>query len=279
MVDLESLRLTPEQLAEREARHRRRRERIAEIAARVKPSRKTQSPSRADLHALLDACLDLAEMREPEKWPAALWSRDDDAVKAARPIGRALARGAFGWTEPETPRAVRHVSGAMAWFELEHAAVQWREEMAGRLERSPHVLPARMVRALADALRRLSDGSGDTPWPLAPHREPGRGSNPQEARRMEEEAWCWIFRRKGAGERIGVATSKVADAVGRTPDAVKKWREEWEKRDGKESVKRMLEEQKEIGASAEPQPETLLDLPGIARRWQAAVDPRRAEEG
>ncbi len=80
-------------------------------------------------------------------------------------------------------------------------------------------------------------------------------------------------------ERIGVATSKVADAVGRTPDAVKKWREEWEKRDGKESVKRMLEEQKEIGASGEPPPETLLDLPEIARRWQAAVDPRRAEEG
>ena len=159
MVDLESLRLTPEQLAEREARHRRRRERIAEIAARVAPSRKAQSPSRADLHALLDACLDLAEMREPEKWPAALWSRDDDAVEAARLIGRALARGAFGWTEPETPRAVRHVSGAMAWFELEHAPVQWCEEMAGRLERSPHVLPARMVRALADALRRLSDGS------------------------------------------------------------------------------------------------------------------------
>ena len=198
-------------------------------------------------------------------------------MRAARRIGRALARGAFGWTEPETPRAVRHVSGERAWFELECAPVQWREEMAGRLERSPHVLPARMVRALADALRRLSDGSGDTPWLLAPHREPGRGSNPQEARLMEEEAWCWIFRRKGAGESIGVATSKVADAVGRTPDAVKKWREGWEKRDGKESVKCMLEEQKEIGASREPPPETLLDLPEIARRWQAAVDPRRAE--
>lgn len=279
MTKLSDLALTPEMMAERQARERQRRERIAEIAARVEPSRKAQSPSRADLHALLDACLDLAEMREPEKWPAALWSRDDDAVKAARPIGRALARGAFGWTEPETTRAVRHVNGRMTWSELEHAPVQWREEMAGRLERSPHVLPARMVRALADALRWLSDGSGDTPWLLAPNREPGRGSNPQEARRMEEEAWCWIFRRKGAGERIGVATSKVADAVGRTPDAVKKWREEWEKRDGKESVKCRLEGQKEIGASGEPPPETLLDLPEIARRWQAAVDPRRAEEG
>ena len=78
--------------------------------------------------------------------------------------------------------------------------------------------------------------------------------------------------------RIDVAASKVAQAVGRTPDAVKKWREEWEKRDGKESVKRMLAEQKEIGASGEPPPETLSDLPEIARRWQAAVDPRRAKK-
>jgi hypothetical protein len=279
MTKLSDLTLTPEMMAERQARERQRRERIAEIVARAEPHRKARPLGRADLHALLDACLDLAEMRAPDKWPSAVRAGDDEAVGAARIIGRAVAEGAFGWTEPEVPPAVRHKRGAEAWRRLEQTPELWRCEVAERLERSPHVLPPRVVRALADALRHLSDGSGDVPWLLASRRERGRGWNPAVARMMEEAAWCWIYQQKGAGRLIDLATADVAQAVHRSSAAVKKWREAWKARDGNKSVEREFARHKEIGASGKSSPEALLVLTEIAERWLAAVGPKEGEKG
>jgi hypothetical protein len=135
------------------------------------------------------------------------------------------------------------------------------------------------VRALAGALLGLNDGSGEVPRLLSPHREPGRGRNPGEARWMEEVAWCWIHRQKGAGRRIADGVADVARAVHRGAEAVKKCREAWEGRDGKEEVKGELARHREIGAGREPPPYALPDLPEIAERWLAAVEPPRGGEG
>lgn len=246
-----------------------RRLRISEIATHSEPHRTAERPTRADLHALLDACLDLEELHQERAGAATL---GDAAAEAARPIATVLARGAFGWTEPPEPATWCHLSGM--WMIIESLPNLWRQELAARLSRAPHVLPPRLLQHLLHALEQLDQGDGKAPFLLLPAEKVGRGQHPELARRCEETLWCWIFHQNGSGRRIADAVADVAKAVGRSTDAVEAWRRSWAKRDGVATVNEVLAKQKARGAAGE-EFMARWDLAKIARLWVDA----RAKKG
>jgi hypothetical protein len=281
MARLSDLKLTPEMMAEREALAQQRRERVNAIAASV--AGMPMRPGRSDLHALLDACLDLMELDQAGGASRASWPGSSEAKEAARSAGRLLVRGALGWTEPDAPYGMGLFGGAAGWASFEQTPEIWRDEVADRLERAPHLLPHYATNALVRSLRALNEGNGEAPPLLIPFRENGRGANPSRAREAEKWAWMWIYMQKGSGRRIADAVAEVAQAVGRSTDAVQKWREQWEAREtehaegdaaaGKRAVKRQLEQARALGAQNGPQ-SGARTLQGIAEQWTAATRPR-----
>ena len=192
-------------------------------------------PSRADLHALVDACCDLAEVSKRSGFLSSVLRGYDPPARIARDIGQALASGALGWTEPPGPVGVKLTEGSAAveaWKRVsQRNPALWRMEIIERLQRAPNVLPAFMIRQLTATLRLLNDGTGESPSLLMPVPKEGRGRNPRLARQLEERMWEWIYYQHGAGRRLSDAIADVAEAVSRSPQAINAWRDAWRDRD------------------------------------------------
>jgi len=218
----------------------------------------SDSPSRADLHALLDACLDLQPLSQRTVFTA---------EEAARRIGQSLLEGALRWTE-----RLDRPNLALNWAALESDLPARRQELWYRLSRAPHLLPPALMQELLTALLHLNDGTETIPPFFTPEPKVGRGRSPKEARECEEFLWEWISWRAGCGQRISDAVSDVSAAVGRSAKAVEAWRSEWIARAGQEEVSRRLEAAKERGISGQ---NFLGNLPmeSIAMIWKWAREP------
>jgi hypothetical protein len=209
------------------------------IAAQVEGALRTPQPSRAELHSLLDVCLDLKDLYLSGRQADPLFP-PYSAATHAHSIGTRLARTALRWME--TGQAAEDDHWSPWWRELAEDPPKWRTEVCSRLSRAPTGLPEAMVSELIRALRDLDDGSGSPPPLLTPERAEGKGPNPRRARDYEEQLWVWIYWQKGAGRRIDDARADVARATGMSSQAVNAWRDAWYARDGREEVKRKLDE-------------------------------------
>lgn len=208
------------------------RERADQIAAEARPIATKPNPTRADLHALLDACLDLADCDDPQKRGVTIWDGNDTPQKEhGREIGMALLRGAVGWTEgdvhSDTYQSLVSASQRHDSSQPSSNPRPWATVVARLLERSPHLLPAEMMAALVSNLKSLNDGSGRPPALLTPRDKDGKhGPNPTAARASELRMLRWI-------EYIDVHSTKrvqrtsaqndVARACGVSTEAVEAW--------------------------------------------------------
>lgn len=232
-------------------------------------------PSRADLHALLDACLDLAEVYRnaaPDPQPG----HQRRTLSVGRRYGKKLVECALSWTEEDRPAG----ASSRCWQgELSEAeATEWRREVGLRLRRSPHVLPAEFLRPLLKALQHLDDGSGHVPSHLAAVRAPGQGLNPRLARRYEEVLCGWIAYQTGAGRTADAAKADVAAAAGVTQKAVEAWRAAWIKRDGKASVEAALAEARDNGRDQAGRPAFWSRIDAYAFAWRFNKTPTKARD-
>lgn len=230
--------------------------RIAAIEAATFPLSAKTHPARDELHALLDACLLLAELAQagpPEG------QMRDPALSAGRRVGAALFRSALGWTEeyelpanlcPQTP-------------------LVWRIETARRLRSTPSLLPPDVIAQLTDALEALNNGTGALPRLLTPEPKAGRGSDPIGARQCEDTMLWWIEHQKAAGRSAGSAYIEVAAAAGVSVKAVEKWRSAALKDLGK-IFNEIADLAREAGEQGEPFPcgEDGWTLAGAGKRWR-----------
>jgi hypothetical protein len=223
----------------------------------VKSGRK----SRAELHALLDAILDLAPFAgEP----------GEKAEMAARNIGTALVREAFGWTEPDRPTLARD------WDALHADPITWRREIIVRLLQASTPLPRKLVIDLANALAELQKGDGEAPALLQPIPKAhwGRGRNPRDARECEEMILCRIAWECGKGRKPMELVNEAAQAVHRTPKTVEAWRKDWMSRAGAHEVEEELARWRRRGERGEAFSEPPLSFADMAGLWLSARDPR-----
>lgn len=232
-------------------------EEVKRIEADVASILASESPSRHDLHALLDACLDLE----------ALSGSTITAEEAGRRIGQGLLEGALRWTE-----RLDRPNQTPDWAALQRDLPARRMELWHRLYRTPNLLPPALMQELLTALLNLNDGTETVPEFFTPEPKVGRGRSPKEARECEELLWEWISWRAGCGDRISDAIAQVADAVGRGAKAVEAWRAEWAVRDGQETVSKRLEAAKQIGANGRKLIQG-LPMESIAQIWKWAREP------
>lgn len=212
--------------------------------------------SRADLHNLLDAALDVGALDRalPGTEPPPF------AVDAAERLLEAISsrpgyRPSGAWFAP-TPEALR------ADPEL------WRAEVYSRLRHSPTLLPPWLKEELLAALSELDRGDGLPPRLLTPLVAPGRGRNPKERAAIEERLCGWIYHKHGDGMRVSDAVAAVAAATGTSAKNVEAWRAAWRRRAGADEVAREL-------ASARDDPAfraiwTQSNLEGLALLWNEA---------
>lgn len=198
---------------------------VAAIRADIADAQSVDPPSRADLHRLLDACLDLAPLAQ---------TMHGEAQIAAREIGQVLVAAALGWTEKQQPNL------AVDWPSLEADPELWRLEVVSRLHAAPTLLPERLRVQLVLAIAGLNTGDGIPPPFLAPSARDGRGKNPKSAREAEQTLCCWIAAQQGLGRKAGELTAEVAAAVGRSIKAVEAWKTEWISREGEAAVREEL---------------------------------------
>jgi hypothetical protein len=189
-------------------------------------------------------------------------------METARPIAAVLAKAAYGWTEPPEPVTLPSRTPS-AWIIIESHPTLWRQELAARLSRAPHILPKRLLLQLLHELEQLEQGSAKATFLLMPAKKAGRGQEPELARKCEEILWCWIFHQHGTGRLIGEVEADVARMVGRTPKAVAAWRSSWIERDGAAGVNKTLAEHRVRGeAGQEFMPG--FDLGKTAGIWKRA---------
>ncbi len=234
---------------------------MAKIVNRVLPILNSERKSRADLYALLDACLDLA--------PYAGVPRGEAQIAACE-IGTALAAAAFSWTEPGRPML------AHDWGALRKDPATWRQEIILRLVQAPTVLPWELVKDLLTAIAELDKGDGAAPALLrpTPKADRGRGRNPKDARECEEMLLCWIAWQRGKGRKAGELANEVAEAVHKTPKTVEAWRKDWKSRAGEQEVERELEDWSRRGEQGEDFSLLPISLADMAGLWLKARDPR-----
>lgn len=210
-------------------------------------------PTRADLHALLDACLDLAPLAAEGHCVAR---------EAAREIGNTLLEGALGWTVP-----LSHPLFADSWEAIEGDPTRWRLELNARVGCGATLLPREVLEFLMPALAHLDYGEGTAPALLAPAPKEGRKRNPRLARECEEEMCYWIDRQIAAGIMEKHAVAEVAAAAGTGESNVRKWKRKWDKRTQPATAEVTLEANK-----ADP---AVAPLACIARAWRHAATPMK----
>ena len=237
-----------------------------EVRNRTRPLLHKAELSKADLHALVDAIVELRDLADRDERPGSPVRRDAEEI-ANLLIAPALLRGLFGWLAPAEPDAA-------AWQRFIHGPEIPMEDPPLRradikmwLARTPNMLPVQLRGALYNALDWLDDGSGYVPPLFTPTPKQGHGVKPLLARMYEENIWCWIAYQVGRGRTIEDARREVSDAVGRVPGAVDAWRRNWVKRDGAEKVKAALAEWQERGANGHvyESKSYRTDLPFLAR--------------
>jgi hypothetical protein len=230
-------------------------------------------PTRAQLHMLLDAALDLTEL-------IASGSDPEEAAIAARVVQKLLHCG-FGplvnrlmvpWHPTDAHEEARRDDRTQA---------EIRYDMARGLILLPSLMRDADRNLLAGALRALDSRTDDVPELFVREPKKGRGANPRAAEHAEEEAWQWIWRlHDRTGERIGRLKMRVASAAGVTPEAVEKWREAWVRRDGKDVVRsvRGLAVARWWSSDGEiiDDPDPAASLHEIAEDWKAARMPAKA---
>jgi hypothetical protein len=235
---------------------------VAKIMIRVAPSLRSGQKSHADLHILLNACLELAPLAS---------SPHEEAQMAARQIGTALAAGAFGWTEPDRPTTAR------SWEALRADPMRWRQEIITRMVQAPHVLPKVLMADLLTALAELNSGAEVAPDLLRPTEKArwGRGRNPREADECEEMLLCWMAWECGRGRKAGDVTREIASAVHKTAKTVEAWRADWIRRAGRDEVARCLNDYRSRGEEGRPFAEVSFAIKDIARLWLSARAPEK----
>ncbi len=228
----------------------------------VQPLAGNQQPSREELKALLDACLDLREHAG---------SRSAESV--ARSAGAILVKAALGWTEPAEP-----LNGE-SWEDCERNPPRWRQDLLVRLSRAPGVLPMRLSAVLERSIDELDDGTGRCPPLLRPGRRSGYGPDPLLAREYEELFWRWIYWRHGQRVSVGDACNQVAARTGLSKSGVDNWLKAWKKRASAVEVNRALDLCEHMGKQGSPFPfqgRTSGDvLEDIVTAWKR-VSPRRS---
>jgi hypothetical protein len=190
------------------------RQRVAEIQASLPPLGDGKL-TREEMHALLDACLDLSEAVEGGGHSGSRRTAFDEAKALAGRIGGALLRGAMGWTVRDDPAEIERLSDD-PWA--------WRNRVVSLLDFSPTLLHAGALSQLTRALNALNYGNGKLPSLLNPTPKSGRGADPYGARFSEYFLLLWIEYEKARGRGAEAARRDVADAVGVTTKAVEKWK-------------------------------------------------------
>jgi hypothetical protein len=199
-------------------------------------------------------------------------NNDTPQKRAGREVGMALLRGAVGWTEGEDHPEVY----SEMLVHIDNRRI-WREVVADRLRRAPHLLPARMTKDLADQLTLLNDGTGNAPSLLAPLTKAGQGVDPSGARRSELALLCWIEHEKARKVHVKITREKVARAVGLTVSnslkvpAIEKWLEFAKKEFGAEAWKGWIAAVRKNAKAGLPfNQDEAWTLEAEAARWKAA---------
>jgi hypothetical protein len=225
--------------------------------------------TRADLHTLLDACIDLAdaglfhteacaavEAGADEADTEQAWVKGQAACDIGQIINFALfSRTAESWTKGR-------YQDPSEMSECQRQTV--RASMATLIQCVPSALPYDLRGMLSGALQALNYGDGRLPDLFKPAPKVGRGNDPWAIRSMEEGMCTWIAYQASKGMKSEAAKAKVAALTGVTVKAVEKWRESWITRDGAEFVKRYIE--REIAEEGR----LLAPLPDMVADWKRA---------
>ncbi len=188
---------------------------------------------RKDVHALLDAALDLAD---------AGGDVEGEAGQLSQAAALTLSRAVAGWMVPvERPDT--------EWDGLAATDPEaWREAVIERLRLTYALPPQRVIDILMFALTDLQGGR--TPGFLQPSpRDPGYGKDPISRHHFEQALLTWIEMEKARGKRARQAQEEVAFAIERSAapfQGVPAWRttepwlRDWRARHGKDHVKTVL---------------------------------------
>ncbi|WBV44028.1 hypothetical protein [Pseudoroseomonas cervicalis] len=232
---------------------------VQAIAARAKPVLDGRFGDRQGLHVLLDTIIDLMPYAGEIGGPA---------EDAARKIGQALMLGCLGWAEGLHAPMPVHLFASMS-------PDARREELLLRLESAPYLMPPALMRELRDALRAAHEGSKIFPDLFRPSKHTGKGQNPAGADRCREELLCYIEWRRGCGVPKYHAEAEVAVAVSRGPEAVRKWKDAWDKRAGGEETQAALARHRQRGEQGLPFDDAGRTLRDLAAELSRCTQPAR----
>lgn len=202
---------------------------IESILAPVRKSeRRKQSGSREHLHLVLDALIDLRELNAGHGYALDL-ARSIVAHTmewaAEGPTLTKRLKNRFGRTpDPDRP----YDPGAIA-----EVLTLWPLVM-------PHDMHVHLIQAFSDLQHSTR--------PLNPlFRAKLSPTNAALVQDAEERMLRWIAYQRGLGRTSDWGVRQVADAVGLTESAVRKWREKWSERSGPEAVKAALATARHLG--------------------------------
>lgn len=240
---------------------------VKEARSKARDALTAQTPSREQLHALLDVALNFAERTAG--------SSDPKDTKLLARVVQQLLHGAFG----DLRERVMGPPGNTQSADKPQADV--RRDLVKGLT-LPSLMPSADRKLLGLALLTLNRPAADVPPLFVRAPKNGRGADPKRAMYAETLFWKWVWEEHArTGAPIGRLTMQVAKATGGTVAAVEKWREAWISRDGKGVVQtaRAIAEATgsfllEAGAENVPDPDVRLGL--IAEQWKAGRTPAKA---